>query len=195
MSKKELHNLEFIYKSYYKSLHYYCLQFVKNTEDAQEIVNDSFIAVWEKRAELNFEIGIKPYLFRTVHNKSLNFLKKKKLPIQDLDTHFIHTSTADYSPIEILSSKELEKKVHALIQTLPPRCKQVFLLSRIENFTHKEISAIMDISTKTIENQITIALKHIRKGIEDEPNEPLKLQIILLLIAPHLENAWGSLGG
>jgi RNA polymerase sigma-70 factor (ECF subfamily) len=166
------------------------MQFVKNTDDAEEIVNDSFVAVWEKRNEFALTHALKPYLYKTVHNRSLNFLKKKKLLFYETESDSLtQLHTSQLTPFEILSMKELERKVHKLMTQLPPRCKQIFLLSRVEGFSHKEIATIMDISTKTIENQITIALKYIKKGLEENNNKPnnsslLSLYILTFFINP-----------
>jgi RNA polymerase sigma-70 factor, ECF subfamily len=136
---------------------------VKNEEDAIEIVNDAFLAVWDKKEYLTLDNNLRAYLYKTVKNKSLNFIQKKKLLTNDVEEE-IDLDSSYPSPFEILEFKEAQKILDALIDELPDRCKQIFLLSRKEGMSHKEIAEIMDISTKTIENQIGIAIKIIRAG-------------------------------
>jgi RNA polymerase sigma factor (sigma-70 family) len=112
---------------------------------------------------LTLDNNLRAYLYKAVKNKSLNFIQKKKLLTNDVEEE-IDLDSSYPSPFEILEFKEAQKILDALIDELPDRCKQIFLLSRKEGMSHKEIAEIMDISTKTIENQIGIAIKIIRAG-------------------------------
>jgi len=186
-----LNQFELLYKKYYRALHYFCRQYVQNDEDAEEIVHDAYVAVWERRENLDLDLQLKPYLYKAVRNKSLNFLQKRKIEVQEVEEIENLQHKTDVSPLEVLYTKETEQLIVELIHTLPPRCKQVFLLSRKEGFSYKEISDIMDISPKTVENQIGIAIKQIKEGIEkrnktiDKKNEKFPL---VLLIGAALEH-------
>ncbi len=158
-----LNQLELLYHSLQPGLVSFCKGYVKNEEDAIEIVNDAFLAVWDKKEYLTLDKNLKAYLYKAVKNKSLNFIHKKKLLTNDVEDEIDLDSTYP-SPFEILEFKEAQILLDALIDKLPDRCKQIFLLSRKEGMSHKEIAEIMDISTKTIENQIGIAIKIIKTG-------------------------------
>ncbi|MCO5253793.1 MAG: RNA polymerase sigma-70 factor [Bacteroidia bacterium] len=190
--QNSLTQFELLYRQYYRALHYFCKQFVHSDDDAQEIVNDTFVAIWEKRDVLTLDLQLKPYLYKAVRNKSLNFLQKRKLEIQEVESIENLSHKAYSNPFEILYTKETEKLVLELIEKLPPRCKQVFVLSRKEGFSYKDISDIMDISPKTVENQISIAIKQIKEGIEkrhktiDKNNGAIPLWTLISLALDHI---------
>jgi RNA polymerase sigma-70 factor (ECF subfamily) len=141
------------------------MQYVKSREDADEIVNDTFLVVWEKQSELVLDPSIKSFLYTVVRNKSLNLLKKRKIEISELDEDF-EIASSNISPIEVLQAKETEAAVFELIEKLPRKCRQIFLLSRREYLSNKEIASVMEINEKTVENQIGIAIKFIRAGLQ-----------------------------
>jgi RNA polymerase sigma-70 factor (ECF subfamily) len=140
------------------------MQYVKSSEDAHEIVNDTFMVIWEKKDELTLDASLKPLLYTIVRNKSLNVLKKRKIDINELNEGF-EVMSADPNPVEIIQAKQTEEAVFALIEQLPPKCKQIFVMSRREYLSNKNIAEILEISEKTVENQITIAIKFIKKGL------------------------------
>ncbi len=164
-------------------MHWFCLQYVKNKEDADEIVNDSFLAVWEKKESIEFGEHLKSYLYTIVKNKSINFLKKRKIEL-DFDDKAHEVSSNLSNPSQLLEIKELENKVQYLIENLPLKCRQVFVLSRKEQLSNKEIASILDISPKTVENQITIAIKSIKSKLDEQPKinkNGLNMTAIVLL--------------
>lgn len=140
---------------------------MKTEEDADEIVNDTFMIIWEKRNELKLDASLKPFLYTIVRNKSLNLLKKKKLDLAEFTEDFEPISEYP-SAIEVIEAKQTEELVSTLMNQLPPKCKQIFVLSRKEFLSNKEIAAILDISEKTVENQITIAIRFIRNGLVNQ---------------------------
>lgn len=153
------------------------MQYVRSPEDANEIVNDTFLVVWEKQEELVLDDSLKAYLYTIVRNKSLNLLKKRKIEVTELDMGF-EIPSAQYSALEVLQAKQTEELVYTLIEQLPPRCKQIFVLSRKEQLSNKEIASLMDLNEKTIENQISIAIKFIKNGLhkqQKQNNSPLVL--------------------
>lgn len=146
------------------------MQYTKSNEDADEIVNDTFLAIWEKKDQLILDDSLKSYLYTTVKNKSLNWLKKRKVELTELDSNF-DLADSNTSAIEILQAKETEAAIFELIEKLPNKCKQIFVLSRKEQLPNKEIAAILELSEKTIENQITIAIKMIKNGLKKKQND------------------------
>jgi RNA polymerase sigma-70 factor (ECF subfamily) len=158
------------------------LQYVKNDEDASEIVNDAFIALWEKRDQLALDDSIKSYLYTVVKNKSINFLKKKRMVFEDSDVFsFIPNNNANV--LQQMEGKEMEQLIFKTIDKLPRKCKQIFILSRKEQLSNKEIGVIMGITPKTVENQITIAIKTIKQSIQkQEGNKYINGEALLILI-------------
>lgn len=155
------------------------MQYVKSAEDADEIVNDTFLALWEKQEVNVQEATVKSYLYTIVRNKSLNFLKKKKLNESVLDPEF-EIASSSISVIEHLQARETEKAIFEIIERLPPKCKQIFILSRKEQMNNKEIASLLELSEKTIENQITIAIRIIRESLNMRRSSDPGFKIVLL---------------
>ena len=155
------------------------MQYVKSAEDADEIVNDTFLVAWHKKEELSLDDSIKNYLYTIVRNKSLNLLKKKKLDAVMLEAEY-EIASNDISIIEQLQAKETEKLVFEVIEKLPPRCKQIFILSRREGMPNKAIADLMQLSEKTIENQITIAIRVIKESLKHRQTQENSFKIVLL---------------
>ena len=134
------------------------------TEDwAYNCVQDVFVDVWNRKNSLVLTASIQAYLRKAVVYKTIDFIRSKKHTFTPIDQIDVPTSASITDSIE---AEELRLKIHSLIDELPTRCRLIFVLSRFEHLSHKEISQELDISTKTIENQITKALKHLRKGLQ-----------------------------
>lgn len=160
----ELDQFELIFRRYRPGLCSFAHSIVSNHSDSEEIVHDIFVSVWEKRGQLAFNDGLKSYLFTAVKNRCLNHLKKAKLPFADMPDDF-EVKSFSHEADKALEGKELQNRVTLVINELPPKCKQAFLLSRLYEFSYREIADVMEISTKTVENQIGIALKHLKQRL------------------------------
>lgn len=159
-----MQEFEKLFRKFRPGLVYFARNFVQSQEDSEEIVHDMFLAVWEKRDQLMLDNSLKNYLFTGVKNRCLNHIKKASLPLTDLNEDYPLPSL-DASVLDQLNLKETQNKINFLIDQLPPKCKMVFLLSRMQELSYKEIAAVMDISPKTVENQIGIALKFLKDGM------------------------------
>ena len=143
----------------------YAIYLIGSKEDAIELVNDVFVSVWKKKDNLEISDSLKPYLFRAVKNKCINHYQKKVIPMHDIqDIETASSSKAD----EQLNYKESMLRVEQVLELLPPKCKQVFMMSRIDDLSYKEIAEFLDISIKTVENQMSKALKIFRKNLKRE---------------------------
>ncbi|MCL6294480.1 RNA polymerase sigma-70 factor [Jejuia spongiicola] len=160
---------EILFKLYRSKLLYIASQYIASKEDAEEIIQNVFIKVWSKK---NVQSNINGYLYKVTRNACLDYLRTKKqlLNIENnlnqLEASINHTAFSD-DTASLLIEKELYEAVLKSIDLLPPKCKDVFVKSRIEGLNHKEISQKMDISTKTIETHITKALKHLRVSLRE----------------------------
>lgn len=144
---------------------YFASNIVNNQTDAEEIVQDMFMAVWEKRDQLTFDDSLKNYLFTGVKNRCLNHIKKVKLSFSDLPDEF-PIASMDANVVDHIQARETEVRIQLLIDMLPTKCKQVFLMSRMHELSYKEIANILEITPKTVENQIGLALKFLKSGME-----------------------------
>ncbi|MCC6818601.1 MAG: RNA polymerase sigma-70 factor [Bacteroidia bacterium] len=186
MAPEKLQSIETLFRQHYAALHWFCFQYVKSKEDADEIVNDTFLALWERDEPIDPNRNIKPLLYTIVRNKSLNLLKKKKIEIADVEAGFEVISDV-VSPIELIQAKETEALVNKAIEALPPKCQRIFIMSRKEQLSNKEIAAILDITEKTVENQITIAIRNIRASLNKGRDNGLPLVIFPWILAMLLE--------
>lgn len=163
-SGNSLEAFEAFYRRFRPGLIHFATGIIGDRTDAEEIVQDMFMAVWQKREQFSFEDSLKNYMFTGVKNRCLNHIKKVRLPYADLPDDF-PVPSLDAGILEKLQARETEGKIQMLIEMLPNKCRQVFLLSRIHELSYKEIAAIMDITPKTVENQIGLALKFIKQGM------------------------------
>ena len=156
---------EKLYKRFQPSLTNYAFYLTRSSEDAKEIVNDVFLSVWSKQNRLTLDNSLKTYLYTAVKNRSINYIKKNKLETvfdDQLDT------LSDFKADKSLLQKEQQIIIEQIMNNLPTKCKQVFSMSRIDQLSNKEIASLLDISIKTVEAQITKALKIFRKKLINE---------------------------
>lgn len=159
---------EEIYVSYFKVLHLFALRMVKDNIAAEDIVQDVFTDCWAKRGYIDISKSLKPYLYKTTYNHSLDFLKlseNNNVPISDklslLDDILYATFTTD----DQLHLSDISREMAAGIDSLPQRCKEIFLLSRENNFKNREIAERLDSSVKAVEKQIAKALQDLKSHL------------------------------
>lgn len=164
--------LEFIYKKYYTGLYYHAKKIVGNGNIAKDIVQDSFLKIWESKASITINTSLSSYLYKLVYNNSLNYLKHMKVVEKHLDYHKEQIEIATrYSSVStehgqsILIAKEFAQQIDDAIENLPEKCRAIFKLSRFENLKNKEIAKQLNISVNTVQTQISIALKNLRKAL------------------------------
>lgn len=166
---------EMIFKEYYQALCRYANSFLNDREEAEEVVQGSFITVWEKRSSLHITTSLKAYLYQAIRNRCLNVIKHEKVKQQHAQHQLVMMPNHDEATTDTVLSNELEKKIYLAMQALPEQCRLVFKLSRFEELKYQEIADQLNISVKTVENQIGKALKIMREQLREY------LPIILLL--------------
>lgn len=135
---------------------------LKSKEIAEEVVSDVLIEIWAKRKELMEIEDMKMYLYISVRNNSLRRLQQtKKTSALSLDDVEVEFASADPDAETVLITNELSQKIDRAIESLPPQCKIIFKLAKQDNLKYKEIAQILNISVKTIDNQLSTALKKI----------------------------------
>ncbi|MCT4648403.1 MAG: RNA polymerase sigma-70 factor [Carboxylicivirga sp.] len=160
---KKGNQLEFTHlvNLYSQDLYIFASGFVKNSQQAEEVVSDVFIKLWESRLRINEIKDLKNYLFIAVRNSCLTFLnrrKKNEFSLDALSYYYIEKHNA-YS--EEYISSELVDQIYEAIEYLPPKCKLVFSMAKIQGFKRKEIASILDISEKTVEYHLKTAVAKI----------------------------------
>lgn len=158
---------EQMFKAHYKELHSYANVMLRDEDTAEEIVQSMFLKFWEKRALLNVQTSIKAYLYKCVYNDSLNYIKhqKVKTKYQDFAAYTMNDHhEAASSRVELT---ELQFKLHEALNELPEHCRTIFQMSRFEELKYREIAEQLDLSIKTVENQMGKALKILRLKLAD----------------------------
>lgn len=169
MNKRNPELFEELFNQYSKPLFYYAAKFVED-EAARDIIQDVFAKLWSDQ-KITIKLSLNSFLFTMVRNSCLQYLEKQKvrnkylestkLKLQEEELQFyMHEKTS-------LIEQELENKLNEVLESLPERCKQIFMMSRFENKKNKEIAEELDISTKAVEKQITKALATIRSEMKD----------------------------
>lgn len=153
-----------LYENYWKPLFISSYNLLKDKEVCEEIIQDVFVDLWRNREKLEIKISIKSYLYACVRYKVFNEFRKNKVKnvelFEQLNERFQYAT-----PETKLMHQELVMQVDAIVKTLPKKCQEVYILSRNEQFSHKEIAEKLNISTKTVENHITFALKVLKSAL------------------------------
>lgn len=164
VSQGDVSAFEQMYHRYYADLLRLSYRYVADEPTAKDIVQDLFLSIWEKRNSLTIRGSIRSYLLTACRNSSLNHLKRKASKWEELDNHDTLTSSATGAD-EDMAGKEMQLLIQEALSKLPPRCKTVFLLKREEGLTLRQIADQLEISPKTVENQMTRALKSLAKSL------------------------------
>ncbi len=139
--------------------------YLDDVQEGEELVLDLFMHIWEHSSRIDIHLSLKAYLFQAARNRCLNILREKKrgLPLDEAKDLFLEEDTTLQ-----LEAEELHHFIQEAISALPEKCQEVFRLSREKNLTNPEIADEMQISVKTVEAQITKALKHIKKHLDSQ---------------------------
>jgi RNA polymerase sigma-70 factor (family 1) len=176
LKKDEILAFEAIYARYWDKLFNAAYKRLHNTAICEEIVQDIFVKIWEKRLALNMTAGLKNYLYTAVKYAVIDHYRKGILQ-HNFESESMLAPQLDNTTEDSIFFNDLKKHLEDIIATLPPKCRSVYELSRLENKSNKEIAAILNISEKTVEGHLTKALRHIRLEVKDV----LLLSVLLLL--------------
>ncbi len=155
-----------IYNIFYKDLFRFGFTFLHNKELTEEAIQDVFTKLWLNRKEIEKIQNLRVYLFKSVKNKCLDYLEKKNILSHfELDELRISIGNTVAAADDKMISAEMLNLFNATLQTLPPKCKLIFQLVKEENLKYKEVAEILDISLKTVENQVAIALKKLYSSL------------------------------
>ena len=161
---------ELVFNQYYGVMVLYASRFMDTREEAEEVVQDVFVKFWEKCESLAPDSSVKSYLYRSVHNSCLNIIKHEKVK-DGYKQHLLQVLESSYqTDVELRDPDAIRKRINDEIEKLPPRCSEIFKLSRFEGLKYQEIAEHLDISVKTVEVQMGKALKVLRENLSDLKN-------------------------
>jgi len=159
---------EKIFTDWYGSLHVYAFSMVKDDSQAREVVQSVFCRVWEKRGHLQVHSSLRAYLYGSVHHECVDWLRQQKHR-QTHRSHMLHTvgSTAVENASDKVQLSQLEGRLQQVLDELPDQCRAIFQLSRFGELKYREIAEQLGISVKTVESQMSKALKLLRLKLAD----------------------------
>lgn len=156
--------IELLFRQYYSLVTYAVYRVLPDRAVAEDLAQEVFFDLWKKRERLNIKTSLKAYLRRAAVNRTLNHIRDKKMNFAEEETIpelRSHAATINQK----LDAEELQLKIDEAVDSLPERCRAVFSLSRFEEMSYKEIASKLDISVKTVENQISKALSVMRTAL------------------------------
>ncbi|MDE5642331.1 MAG: RNA polymerase sigma-70 factor [Muribaculaceae bacterium] len=172
---------ERIFSDNYRRLLLHALRFVQDEDDAEDIVADVFCDLWKRIGDIDFDNGIRTYLYKAVSTRALNLLRHRNVAavriealeaINEKRMEFIAREDSD----DIVNSKDIERGINEALTDLPEKCREVFVLSYINGLSSKEIAHAMNISVRTVEAHVYKALRLMRARLKH-------LVCVLLLLA------------
>lgn len=164
--RSSITEFEALFKQYYAPLVAYACKFVSDVDIAREIVQDFFVRFYEKRQTLTIDTSVKSYLFRSVYNCSINHINQKN--IQDKHLRNIDMERTEEENLENeIYTAELQHRISKVINNLPAKCQRIFKMNRLEGIKNEEIAAQLHLSKRTVETQISKALKILRQKLSD----------------------------
>ncbi|HAH23410.1 MAG TPA: RNA polymerase sigma-70 factor [Prolixibacteraceae bacterium] len=166
-----------LFQKYYSALCHFARQFLSDSEMAEETVQEFFVHLWEKRQSLNIETSVKHYFFRSIRNQCLNQLQHQKIR-QQYASKMMESAYQEIDPEQSYLEVDLVERIERSIESLPPKRQEIFRLSREQGLKYKEIANELNISVKTVEAQMGLALKHLRDQLKDFSNHLVSLLLI-----------------
>ncbi len=165
-------SFERVYRFYYPRLNFFAKQYLLDSEVSKNIVQDVFVELWDKRNNLRNDTNLNAWLFTVTKNKSLKIISQLKsqqnydnyIKARQLDVNFKSLSDFDTSDFVF---EELQAQIQVALDKLPPACRKVFEMSRFEDKKNKEIAEELNLSVKTVEAQISKALRSLKSDLKD----------------------------
>ena len=158
---------EEIYRRYWHALYLHAYRMLDDADEAQDIVQELFIAIWNNPESLQVHTSLKSFLYAATRNRVLNQIRKNKTSHNFIQLLGQSLSQQDFKTIEDIDLHDLTRIIDAEIENLPPRMREVFELSRKQFLTHKEIAERLGTSEETVKKQISNSLKVLRVKLED----------------------------
>ena len=148
-----------LFDDYVDRLYTYAFGFMKNREASEDMVQEVFISIWENRASINLTQSVYSYLLKAVRNNCINRLLREKVEKRYVD----YIAANEAGDADMSDFDEMYRNAMAIVDTLPRRCREIFLMGCAEGMSYKEISEQLDVSQNTVKTQMKIAFKRLRE--------------------------------
>lgn len=161
----DIKEFETLFRSSYNPLVAYARTILKDTDTSEEIVQELFYVLWRDRKKISINSSVNAYIFRSVYNRCMHYIDHKKV-MGKHENEVKKSLQGNYQdPEDEIHYKELHEKVAGIIERLPGRCAKIFCMSRFEGLKYAEIAKEMSISVKTVEANMSRALREFRKEL------------------------------
>ena len=157
-----------LYHRYKEKIYFFTLRYLGDKSDAEEIIQMVFISLWEHRKTIDVSKSIKSYIYKITVNHIFNYLKKKAIQRKYVETELQKNEKSGNPTLDHIFYTELEKKIDQIILSLSPQQQRIFRLSRFDGLSHEEIATKLELSIRTVENQIYRVLKVLKKHLKEE---------------------------
>lgn len=158
---------DYIFNYYYSSLCAFSMQYIDNRNSVEDLVQDFFVYLWIEAPQLKIKSSLKSYLFTAIKNRCLDYQKHHKIAEKYRNFMLYSTEKNENSTDHYFAESELRQAIQACLGKLPPRCREIFEYSRLDILSNQEISDKLGISKRTVELQISNALKLFRKELAE----------------------------
>jgi RNA polymerase sigma-70 factor (ECF subfamily) len=161
----DLKTFEMVFRDYYKPLVRYGNTFLRDSDETEDVVQQVFVSLWEKRTQIDIHTSIRAVLYKSVQNACLNKIKHLKVRdtyAEEMKAVAIPEETSD--PVQV---NELNERIQQAMESMPEQCGRIFKMSRFEQLRYQEIADQLGLSVKTVENQMGKALKIVREELKD----------------------------
>lgn len=164
ISKGDQDAFRLFFDSQYPKVNRFVSYLIRKGEVKEEVISDVFLSVWQQREKMTVIVNLDAYLYTLTRNKALDYIRQSAIPVavEQLSVGFI---SGDGSPEDNLMNKELDEKIRESIESLPEKCKLVFLMAKEQGLKYREIAEILQISEKTVNAQMVIALKKMNTAL------------------------------
>jgi RNA polymerase sigma-70 factor (ECF subfamily) len=154
-----------VFDLYYRNLVVFAMKYVADPEVAKDLVQDLFLGMYESRREIRIQVSLRSYLYSAVRNKCLNHLKQKSVREKHAALTKASETEGNTELEEKIHATELESRIFELVSQLPDKCRQIFIMSRVAGKRNSEIADELNLSKRTVETQISNALKSLRNSL------------------------------
>lgn len=156
-----------IYYKYCKKLHVFVLKYLKRNEDAEGIVQEVFIKIWESRGKIDIYASFESFLFTIAYNATMSLLRKRMSETKSREyLKSLQQVSSDEQIIDEIQYRELQQRVESLLKQLTPRQEEIYRLSREEGLTHEEIAQKLNISESTVNNHMVKTIKFLKSHLD-----------------------------
>ncbi len=158
---------EKLFREFYVPLCKYAHSILRDVDEAEDMVQKTFCKLWEQRDDIEIHTSIKSYLYRIVHNDCINKIKQHTIRSEH-NEHYAYEKDRLSNDVENrVLANELQQQVELVVNSMPPRCREIFTMSRQQQLSYAEIAKELDISVNTVETQVVKALRLLRNGLKE----------------------------